>query len=133
MRLFVALDIPAAIRERLTQFMGTLHQHAPGARWVKPESLHVTLKFLGEVPENHLTAIEAALRKIEGIPFPVAFKGTGFFPTPKSARVFWVGVDAPQELPSLAGRIDAALRPLGFEPEQREFSPHLTLARRSEA
>ena len=133
MRLFVALDISAEIRERIAGFIARLRQHAVSARWVNAESLHVTLKFLGEVPESRLEAVQEKLRSVEGAALPICFKGTGFFPTPKSARVFWIGIEAGQELAMLARRIEEALRPLGFEPEQRAFSPHLTLARKSDA
>jgi 2'-5' RNA ligase len=129
MRLFIALDIPSEIRERIAAFMDKLRKHAPDARWVKVESLHVTLKFLGEVEESHLSAIEAVLRQVEGSPFSLAVKASGFFPNAKSPRVFWVGVAASQTLPALAQRIDEKLHALGFEPEARAFSPHLTLAR----
>jgi len=129
MRLFVALDIPAEIRERIAVFMEKQRKHAPNARWVNPESLHVTLKFLGEVDESRIPQIERALRQIEVAAFSVAFKGTGFFPNAKSPRVFWVGVEASDALPSLARQIDEKLHALGFEAEARAFSPHLTLAR----
>jgi RNA 2',3'-cyclic 3'-phosphodiesterase len=129
MRLFIALDIPAEIRERIAAFIEQQRKHAPDARWVKPESLHVTLKFLGEVEEGRLASIEGALRQIEGAPFTVTFKDAGFFPNARSPRVFWAGVESSAVLPGLARRIDQKLRALGFEAEKREFSPHLTLAR----
>ena len=132
MRLFVALDIPSEIRERIAECMTRLRQYAPDARWVKPESLHVTLKFLGEVDETRLPQIQNALQQIEGVPFSLAFRNTGFFPNARSPRVFWIGVEASEALPVLARSIDEKLHVLGFEAEARAFSPHLTLARAAE-
>jgi RNA 2',3'-cyclic 3'-phosphodiesterase len=127
MRLFVALDIDTAIRERLREFVSDLGAHAPGVRFVGPETFHVTLKFLGET--TRLEEIERALAAARGVPFEIAFRGCGFFPTPKSARVFWAGIEAPGELQALAASIDEATRALGFPPERGPYKPHLTLAR----
>ncbi len=127
MRLFVALDIDTAIRERLREFVSELGAHAPGVRFVGPETFHVTLKFLGET--TRLEEIERALAAVRGVPFEVAFRGCGFFPTPKSARVFWAGIEAPAELQGLAAGIDEATRALGFPVERGPYKPHLTLAR----
>jgi len=129
MRLFVALDIDASIRGRIAQFMDGVRGFAPDARWVSAESLHVTLKFIGEWPAERLDELKRALMGIRGQPAEITFSGTGFFPTPKSARVFWIGIQAGPELASLAGAVDAATSALGVESEKRAFAPHLTLAR----
>jgi len=129
MRLFVALDIDAPIRARIAQFMDGVRGFAPDARWVSAESLHVTLKFIGEWPAERLDELKRALVGIRGQPAEITFSGTGFFPTPKSARVFWIGIEAGPELASLAGAVDAATSALGVESEKRTFAPHLTLAR----
>lgn len=129
MRLFIALDIDPEIRARIAQFMDGVREFAPDARWVAAESLHLTLKFIGEWPAERLDELKAALVAVRGQPTEVTFSGTGFFPTPKSARVFWIGIQAGPELASLAGAIDAATSSLGIEKEQRAFTPHLTLAR----
>lgn len=126
MRLFVGIDIPDEIRGRIAAHMKKLEQAAPGTKWVRAESLHVTLKFIGE--STKVEEIKRALAGVHGPPFSISFRGTGFF-TPRSPRVFWVGVAAGPELSGLALRIDAALLPLGVEKEAREYSPHLTLAR----
>jgi 2'-5' RNA ligase len=91
--------------------------------------LHVTLKFIGEKPEPMLAQIEAALCSIHAEPFQLRFSGTGFFPTPRAARVFWIGIEAPDALTDLARQIDEALTKIGIPKEDRAFSPHLTLAR----
>ncbi|MFI5090000.1 MAG: RNA 2',3'-cyclic phosphodiesterase [Terriglobales bacterium] len=129
MRLFLALDLDSSIRGRIAQFMDGVRGFAPDARWVSAESLHVTLKFIGEWPAERLDELKRALVGIRGQPAEITFSGTGFFPTPKSARVFWIGIEAGPELASLAGAVDAATSALGVESEKRAFAPHLTLAR----
>ena len=129
MRLFVALDIEEEIRERIHAFVEETRPLAPDVRWVRSESLHVTLKFIGEQPEPKVNEIASALANILMAPFQLTFRGCGFFPTPRSARVFWVGIEAGPELAHLAGAIDPALSQFGIAKETRAFSPHLTLAR----
>ena len=87
MRLFVALDIPDEIRARIRTFLEGVRGFAPDVRWVAAESLHVTLKFIGEQPGDKLGAIKGALASLTGDSLEVSFRGTGFFPTAKSARV----------------------------------------------
>src|SRR5712671_5443947 len=127
MRLFVALDIDEAIRERIGRFMDGVRGFAPDVRWIAPESLHITLKFIGE--RSGTEDIQQALLQVGATPFEITLCGYGFFPTPKSARVFWIGTESRAALPSLAKTIDEALIPLGIEKETHAFSPHLTLAR----
>jgi 2'-5' RNA ligase len=129
MRLFVALDIDESIRERITRFVEGVHNFAPDARWMKPGSMHVTLKFIGEQPDAAVESIKQALSGITAAGTEISFRGYGFFPTPKAARVFWVGIEARLELATLASWIDEKLSALGILKEDRAFSPHLTLAR----
>ena len=129
MRLFVALDIDDAIRERIARFMEGVQGFASDARWVNPESLHVTLKFIGEQPEPVVEQIKLALGTVSAVSAEIQFRGYGFFPTTKSARIFWVGMEAGPELASLAAAIDEKTAALGVPKEMRAFSPHLTLAR----
>src|SRR5438445_3405325 len=129
MRIFVALDIEEEIRKRLQHFMEEMRQLAPGARWVSPESLHVTLKFIGEKPEAAVKQIEDALGAINAEPFQIRFRGAGFYPTAKAARVFWVGIEGEAGLADLAAKVEESLAAVGVPEEQRDFSPHLTLAR----
>ena len=131
MRLFIALDIDNAIRERIVRFVEGVHPFASEARWVKTESMHITLKFIGEQPEDAIPAIKQALSGVNSSTINIDFRGYGFFPTPKSARVFWLGMDAGPELAVLAGVVDQTLSALGIAKEDRPFSPHLTLARSS--
>ena len=131
MRLFIAFDIDDGIRERMAGFMDGLRGFAPDVRWVRTESLHVTLKFIGEKPADFVTKVTEALGRIRISPFEIAFRGYGFFPTAKSARVFWAGIHAAPELQILAAAVDDVTSGLGVEKEEHAFSPHLTLARRS--
>jgi 2'-5' RNA ligase len=129
MRLFIALDIDDAIREHLARFVEGVRNFAPDARWVKPESLHVTLKFIGEQPEPAVANIKQVLSSVAADTTEIKFRGYGFFPTAKSARVFWIGMEAGPQLGALAAAIDEKTAALGILKEDRTFSPHLTLAR----
>ena len=129
MRIFVALDIEEAIRARIERFMEGVRGFAPDIRWVRPESLHVTLKFIGEKPVDAMEDVKLALSQVKAAPFEVAFRGYGFFPGVKSPRVFWLGIDAGQQLTKLAEGVDEALFDRGVPKERHLYSPHLTLAR----
>jgi 2'-5' RNA ligase len=129
MRLFVALDIPGKIRAQIVDYMERARGLAPEAHWACSDGLHVTLKFIGEVKDARLPEIKAALAAVEAAPFAVTFGKVGFFPSPKSPRVFWIGVEDGPALPSLAAMIDGATHKLGIAREERPYSPHLTLAR----
>jgi RNA 2',3'-cyclic 3'-phosphodiesterase len=129
MRIFVALDIDDAIRERISRFMDGLRGFAPDARWVRPESLHVTLKFVGEKPPEFVEKIKQALSSVQANSTDITFRGYGFFPGPKAPRVFWIGIESGPQLASLARAVDDALVRLGIPKEEHAFSPHLTLAR----
>jgi RNA 2',3'-cyclic 3'-phosphodiesterase len=129
MRIFIALDIDDAIRQRIQRFMEGVSGFAPDARWVRPESLHVTLKFIGEKPDEAVEEIKHALAGIRAKPIEITFRGYGFFPTPKAARVFWVGIESGTALPSLANTVDETTAVLGIAKEEHPFTAHLTLAR----
>jgi RNA 2',3'-cyclic 3'-phosphodiesterase len=129
MRVFVALDIDDAIRQRIRRFMEGVSGFAPDARWVRPESLHVTLKFVGEKPNDAVEEIKRTLSAIRAEPIEVSFRGYGFFPTAKAARVFWIGIESGPRLPALAKAVDEATFAFGIPKEDHPFAPHLTLAR----
>jgi 2'-5' RNA ligase len=129
MRVFVALDIDDAIRERLEQFLDGVRGFAPEARWVRPESMHVTLKFIGEKSSEAVDEIKQALGGVRAGGFEISFRGHGFFPTAKAPRVFWIGIAASPQLAALAKSVDEAAAGLGVPREEHAFSPHLTLAR----
>jgi RNA 2',3'-cyclic 3'-phosphodiesterase len=129
MRIFIALDIHDAVRQRIQGFIEGVSGFAPDARWVRPESLHVTLKFIGEKPEETVEEINRALSRVRAVPFEITFRGFGFFPTAKTARVFWVGIESGPHLPALAKAVDETTSALGIPREDHPFAPHLTLAR----
>jgi RNA 2',3'-cyclic 3'-phosphodiesterase len=129
MRIFVGLDIEDEVRARIARFIAEVRELAPDVRWVTPESLHVTLKFIGEKPDAVVKQVEKSLASVSAIAFNISFRGAGFFPTGKSARVFWIGIEADPGLIKLAGDIEDALFAMGIPKESRAFSPHLTLAR----
>ena len=129
MRLFIALDIDDAIRERIARFVDGVCNFAPDGRWVKPEALHITLKFIGEQPDAAVEKIKIELAAVSASTAEIKFSGYGFFPTAKSARVFWIGMEPGPQLAQLASAIDHKMASLGIPKEDRAFSPHLTLAR----
>jgi RNA 2',3'-cyclic 3'-phosphodiesterase len=129
MRLFIALDLEDSIRERIARFMDGVREFAPEARWVRPESMHVTLKFIGEKPAETAEQIESALSSIQAPAIEVVLRSYGFFPTAKAPRVFWVGIESAPQLASLAAAVDEAAAAHGVPREDHPFSPHLTLAR----
>jgi RNA 2',3'-cyclic 3'-phosphodiesterase len=129
MRLFTGIDLPEEVRERLERLLMHLRPVAH-LKWSPVYNLHVTLKFIGELPEEMLPQLEAALRSVPPrAPIPAEVKGLGWFPNPHHPRVFWVAVHAGEELAALARDIDAAVQPLGIAGEERPFAAHLTLAR----
>ncbi len=135
MRLFVALEIPSTVRDAFAALMNDLRaleskSSAKKPRWVRPENLHVTLKFIGHVEPEKLDPIRAALAKANSEkPVDVRFRGLGFFPNDKRPRVLWAGVAGSPDLASIARNVDAGLAKLGIPAEERAFTPHLTLAR----
>ena|SRR6185437_15638311 len=129
MRIFVAVDIPAEVRTRLAEYMARVKSYAPESRWARVEGLHVTLKFVGEVKDPKLEEIKRALATVKAAPFDVSFENIGFFPHAKSPRVFWAGVQGGDALPVLARDVDQKLSTLGIAREEKDYHPHLTLAR----
>jgi 2'-5' RNA ligase len=130
MRLFVAIGIPAETRAAVGRLVAQLAPLCRGAKWVRADGMHLTLKFIGEQPEDKVALIEGQLRAVRSpAPVELRFAGTGFFPNARSPRVFWAGIEASPNLTELAVDIERRLEPLGIPREQRAFKPHLTLAR----
>lgn len=129
MRIFIGIDLDPDVRDWISRFLEGVESFAPEARWVRPESLHITLKFIGEQTPEQVASITEQLRRVEGGAFEIRSAGYGFFPTAKAPRVFWIGISARPQLSELASKIDAAMAELGIPREDRAFSPHLTLAR----
>ena len=141
-RAFVAVELPAALRERIADLQQQvkrelgqeLRRRAPEARvqWVRTESMHVTVKFLGDIAEDGLRDIEQALALVAGhhAAFSIEIRGLGVFPAGRAPRVLWLGLaGGTDRLMPLAQSLDEALAELGYPRERRPFQPHLTLAR----
>src|ERR1700681_1653742 len=129
MRIFIGIDLDPEVRARIERFLEGVEGFAPQARWVRSESVHITLKFIGEQPPERVEAINERLRRVEGSAFEIRAGGYGFFPTAKAPRAFWIGIHAGPQLAELAESIDIATAELGIPREDRPYSPHLTLAR----
>lgn len=127
-RLFIAIELPEAVKDQLVK----LRADIPGALWVKPNGYHLTLRFLGDGIETaRLHAIREALQAVQSQPFSMRLRGVGRFPpnARRAARVLWVGVTAPPALDALYRQVESAVVRVGFPPEDRDFHPHITLAR----
>lgn len=129
----MGIDLPSKIKIDLAALIDMLRPAAPQAKWVPRDNLHLTLSFLGEVKEERLEEMRSALaRAALSIPGPIetSLKESGAFPSVRRARVLWVGLaDQDGRLGALAGAVASGLEPLGFAPEKRAWTPHLTLAR----
>jgi RNA 2',3'-cyclic 3'-phosphodiesterase len=128
MRLFTAIDLPNQMMLRLERLLSALRSEAL-IHWSPLDNLHVTTKFIGSWPDSRIDELDAALSSVTARqPFEIELKNLGWFPNPRSPRTFWIGVHG-EALHQLARDIEQKLEPLGIAREQREFSPHLTLAR----
>lgn len=132
LRLFIALELPHTIKNALAGYVAPLQQLSRGVRWVKPENVHLTLKFLGDTPNTKITAIQELLATVcpNFTPLIIEVAGAGVFPNARRPQVLWVGLhDASVQLGKLAEEIDTQLHQLGFPRETRPFSPHVTIGR----
>ena len=123
-RLFAAVAIPQQIAEGLAR----RQQGLPGARWRPLDSLHVTLRFFGEVQEPVAADLDDELAKLTGRPFELQLNGVGAFGEGREVRAVWAGVGDSESLRVLAGRCEAAARRAGLKAEERAYHPHVTLA-----
>jgi 2'-5' RNA ligase len=124
-RLFIAVDLPDTIKKNLeTMFFGI-----PGARWVAPDQIHLTVRFIGDVDGALFLDIKNTLEEVNILPFDLQLKGVGHFPPRGTPRVLWVGLDKSEPLQLLRKKVDSTLLKIGLDSERRKFSPHITLAR----
>ena len=135
-RCFIAIELPDGIRRKISQLQEKLKAGSPDSvRWINPDSIHLTLNFLGDVASERVAEITGAMREAARgvLPFSLEVRGTGIFPSVKRARVAWVGLGGEVDtLLRLQKELASNLEVLGFMPEAREFTPHLTLARVNE-
>jgi 2'-5' RNA ligase len=128
MRLFTALDLPADVVSNLEELLRRLKPRAK-IQWTRPENLHITLKFIGEFPDERLDELKQALSNVpQHGAIGVSIRRVGFYPNPHAPHSFWCGVEAPG-IEALASDVESAAAAVGVEREKRAFSPHLTLAR----
>jgi 2'-5' RNA ligase len=131
-RTFIAIELPPAVRQALDRIQERLKRERLAVRWVAPEKIHLTLKFLGEIPTEQAAAVgeTCALVATAAQPFELEAVGLGAFPNPRRPRNLWVGLAGDLEpLGQLQADLEGALAELGFPPEGRPFHPHLTLGR----
>ena len=130
-RAFVALDLDDAMRRRLADLIETLRGPFNGVRWVRPEGIHLTLRFLGYDRRDRLDALGDALRGLanESTAGAAEVSGLGTFPQRGRARVLWIAIHLPDSVLRLQQACEGAAVAAGFEPETRPFAPHLTLGR----
>jgi len=125
-RLFIALDVPAAVRDTLV----ALRDDAlDGARWTEPEQSHCTLRFLGDTPDDRLPDLQSALARIDAPPLGLTIAGLTAFPSRRSPRVLVARIAPTDDLMDLQQQVEQTVQAMGFEPEERPFSPHVTVAR----
>ena len=131
MRLFFAINLPAGEQERLHRAVARLRTSDLPVRWVPPQNLHLTIRFIGSVEARRIEDLRrAGARAAAAIaPFEARLGGIGAFPNTRRPRVIWVGVQKAEPLLALHAALEQALAPLGFAPENRAFEPHITLGR----
>ena len=133
LRSFIAIKLPDEVQQAIARSTAGLQQALPKplVRWVPPENMHLTLKFFGDVSPANLEQLAEAL-KAEAAAHPafsISVGGLGAFPNPRRARILWIGLEAPAGLPALQHALESAAARLGYAPEDRPFSPHLTIGR----
>ncbi|MBT4769661.1 MAG: RNA 2',3'-cyclic phosphodiesterase [Rhodospirillaceae bacterium] len=124
-RLFIGLELSQTVCDRLASLCSGL----PGAKWVALENLHLSLRFIGDIDEGAAQDLDDALIRVEGTSFDLALKGLGTFGPQRHPRMLWAGVVENAGLDDLQGRVEAMVQRIGFPPEHRRFTPHVTLAR----
>jgi 2'-5' RNA ligase len=131
LRSFIAIELPETVKSALAELQQELKKCGADIRWIKLASIHLTLKFLGniedKVVENIVKVIKGTCEKYSE--FNLDIKGVGVFPNIKSPRVIWVGVNSNTAISGLQNEIEGGMSSLGFERENRKFTPHLTLGR----
>lgn len=132
MRLFLSVNFPEHMIPELNRQIEKLRKVSRNIRWTKPENIHLTLKFLGDIPDENVSSIVAVLRSdaVSVQQFKVSVKGIGFFPNAKRPRIIWAGVDeGAKELSSLAKEIEEKMIKAGIGKEKWPFTPHATIGR----
>ncbi|ALC15719.1 2'-5' RNA ligase [Desulfuromonas soudanensis] len=131
-RAFLAVPLPPDLQRQIARLQNRLAETLPDVRWVRPGTIHLTLKFFGELPEESLDRIGEVVLSIGhlSVPFQARLIGVGAFPSPLRPRVIWLGVDGGPPLAKLQDDLESALEKIGIPRDDRPFTPHLTLGRR---
>lgn len=131
-RSFISVELPPKIKNELKRLLEHFKGLAGKISWVRPEGIHITLKFLGDIPESQVEPIKEKLEGLAAVyrAFPLGITDMGAFPNTTYPRVIWVGLqDESEALLKIQNHLDSELQDLGFSPEERSFSPHITLGR----
>ena len=130
-RTFIALELPEELKKSLRRLQAAFRQHIAGVKWVRPENMHLTLKFLGDISPDRVPPVAAALEGLAAgrAPFFFDAAGIGAFPNSRNPKVLWAGMEAEDSLKLFHAELEAALAAMGFAREDRPFAPHLTLGR----
>ena len=130
-RCFIAIEMSDTIKKEIGKLLDIMQKHDVDIKWVAPENIHLTLKFLGNTPDGLLPDVHESLLKILSSynPFYIKIYGTGVFPNRKYPRVIWIGINDSEILNKMKGDIEQAMGLLGFQKEDKVFTPHLTLGR----
>jgi 2'-5' RNA ligase len=131
LRCFIAVEMPGPLKTKIGELIDTLRQTGADVKWVKKENLHITLKFLGNIAESSVDDIKNSLtRKLSHYePFCIRISGTGTFPPGRFPRVIWIGMDEAEILNHIHKNVDEGMSGFGVKPDDRLFSPHLTVGR----
>jgi len=131
LRTFIALELPDIVREKLVEIQRRFMQRTAGVRWVKPDAMHLTLKFLGATREDQVSGVAGVLEQTaSGVaPFVVDVAGIGAFPNARNPKVIWAGISFDTRLAGFQEQLETGLARIGFPKEKRSFAPHLTLGR----
>ena len=130
-RSFIAFDIESAsVLENITQMQRVLAGTGADLKFVEPQNIHITVRFLGNITLNMVDKVYEAMREVQFVPFTVNIQGLGAFPNPHFPRVVWAGIrEGANQLRGIFEQLEPHLRGLGFAPDPKGFSPHLTIAR----
>jgi len=124
-RLFIAIDLPKPVKNRLE----VLQKHIDGVKWIELQQMHLTIRFLGNVDEELYQKLLSNLKKIRSPSFVYSIKGVGVFPNIHRPKVLWAGVEADDRLSILYQKIEEVVISSGFDPQERDYKPHITLGR----
>ena len=128
-RLFVGIELPGELRRRMVMIQTGIER----AKWVSEENIHLTLRFIGEVPDGIARDAAEALATVDAPSFPLPIAGAGHFESGRRVRAQWLGIEPSEALTGLRGRVESALVRAGLEPEHRKYKPHITIARLNKA